>query len=160
MLRADCFLSRTEQGSATWRSDASTTDARGRCAEIGGMALGSLSTHVSCLDQISMDLVADLLPHVRPVAVAAPGVGGDEYLARLGVVTTTFQRIYVFVDLDIATRRVVHWNLTTNPTAEWTVQQFRNGLPLDTGFRFLVHDRDSVFAFCRRRRARFDVAAR
>jgi putative transposase len=62
------------------------------------------------------------------------------------VVTATFQRIYVFVILDIATRRVVHWNITTNPTAEWTVQQFRNGLPLDTGYRFLVHDRDSIFA--------------
>ena len=27
------------------------------------------------------------------------------------VVTATFQRLYVFVVLDIATRRVVHWNL-------------------------------------------------
>jgi len=43
------------------------------------------------------------------------------------VVTATFQRIYVFVILDIATRRVVHSNLTTNPTAEWTIQQVRNG---------------------------------
>jgi hypothetical protein len=36
-----------------------------------------------------VELVSDalqlMLPHVRPVAVAAPGVGGDEYLARLGV---------------------------------------------------------------------------
>ena len=30
-----------------------------------------------------------MLPHVRPVAVAAPGVGGDEYLARLGVALGT-----------------------------------------------------------------------
>jgi hypothetical protein len=28
------------------------------------------------------------------------------------VVTATFQRLYVFVMLDIGTRRVVHWNLT------------------------------------------------
>ena len=36
-----------------------------------------------------VELVSDalqlMLPRVRPVAVAAPGVGGDEYLARLGV---------------------------------------------------------------------------
>jgi transposase InsO family protein len=62
------------------------------------------------------------------------------------VVTTTFQRLYVFVVLDIATRRVVFWNITDHPTAEWTIQQFRNGLPLDSAYRFLVHDRDAIFA--------------
>ena len=62
------------------------------------------------------------------------------------MVTATFQRLYVFVILDICTRRVVHWNLTDHPTAEWTIQQFRNGLPLDGAFRFLVHDRDAIFA--------------
>jgi transposase InsO family protein len=62
------------------------------------------------------------------------------------VVTATFQRIYVFVILDITTRRVVHWNLTNHATAEWTIQQFRNGLPLDGAYRFLVHDRDGIFA--------------
>jgi putative transposase len=62
------------------------------------------------------------------------------------VVTATFQRLYVFVILDIGTRRVVHWNLTEHPTAEWTIQQFRNGLPLDGLYRFLVHDRDGIFA--------------
>src|SRR4029450_8142308 len=62
------------------------------------------------------------------------------------VVTATFQRLYVFVILDIGTRRVVHWNLTDHPTTEWTVQQFRDGLPLDGASRFLVHDRDAIFA--------------
>jgi putative transposase len=51
------------------------------------------------------------------------------------VVTATFQRVYVFVILDIATRRIVHWNLTRHPTAEWTIQQFRNGLPIDGPYR-------------------------
>jgi putative transposase len=62
------------------------------------------------------------------------------------VVTATFQRLYVFVILDIRTRRVVHWNLTKHPTAEWTIQQFRNGLPLDATYRFVIHDRDGIFA--------------
>jgi putative transposase len=52
----------------------------------------------------------------------------------------------VFVILDIATRRVVHWNLTLHPTADWTVQQFRDGLPLDGASRLRVHDRDGIFA--------------
>lgn len=62
------------------------------------------------------------------------------------VVTATFQRLYVFVVLDIATRRILHWNVTEHPTAEWTIQQFRNGLPLDAAYRYVVHDRDAVFA--------------
>jgi hypothetical protein len=47
--------------------------------------------------------------------------------------------------LDIATRQIVHWNLTRHPTAEWTIQQFRSGLPLDGPYRLLVHDRDGIF---------------
>jgi putative transposase len=62
------------------------------------------------------------------------------------VVTATFRRLYVFVILDITTRQVLHWNLTEHPTAEWTIQQFRNGLPLDAAYRFVVHDRDGIFA--------------
>jgi putative transposase len=62
------------------------------------------------------------------------------------VVTATFRRLYVFVVLDLETRRVVHWNVTEHPTAGWTIQQFRDGLPLDAAYRFLVHDRDAIFA--------------
>ena len=61
-------------------------------------------------------------------------------------VTATFQRLYVFVLLDITPRRILHWNITAHPTAEWTVQQFRNGLPSDTAYRCIVHDRDAIFA--------------
>jgi hypothetical protein len=62
------------------------------------------------------------------------------------VVSATFQRLYVFVILDIATRRIIHWNVTAHSTAEWTIQQFRYGLPLNAACRFVVHDRDAVFA--------------
>jgi len=50
------------------------------------------------------------------------------------------------VILDIVTRRIVHWNLTRHPTAHWTIQQFRDGLPIDGPYRILVHDRDGIFA--------------
>jgi hypothetical protein len=36
-------------------------------------------------------------------------------------------------------------NVTAHPTAEWTLQQFREALPGDHAYRFLIHDRDRVF---------------
>jgi transposase InsO family protein len=54
--------------------------------------------------------------------------------------------VYVFLVLDIGTRRLLHWNVTEHPTAEWTAQQFRSVLTGDEPYRFVVHDRDAVFA--------------
>lgn len=40
-------------------------------------------------------------------------------------ITARFRTLYVFVVLEVGTHRIVHWNVTEHPTAEWTVQQFR-----------------------------------
>jgi putative transposase len=61
-------------------------------------------------------------------------------------ITATFRTLYVFVVLDVGTRRIAHWNVTEHPTAEWTVQQFRGILPGDQPQRFLIHDRDSIYS--------------
>src|SRR4030095_16490419 len=44
------------------------------------------------------------------------------------VVTATFRVVYVFVIMEVGTRRIVHQNVTAHPTAEWTLQQFREAL--------------------------------
>jgi putative transposase len=62
------------------------------------------------------------------------------------VVTATFRLLYVFVVMEHATRRILHVNVTTHPTAEWTLQQLREAIPSDHGYRFLIHDRDSIFS--------------
>jgi transposase InsO family protein len=67
-------------------------------------------------------------------------------LRTCGTITARFRTLYVFVVLDVGTRRIVHWNVTEHPTAEWTVQQFRAILPGDQPQRFLIHDRDSIYA--------------
>jgi len=64
----------------------------------------------------------------------------------LVVVTAGFRQLYVFVLMEIGTRRIVHCNVTAHPTAAWTLQQFREGLPSDHGHKFLIHDRDSIFS--------------
>ena len=62
------------------------------------------------------------------------------------VVTATFRVFYVFVVLEVGTRRIVHWNVTAHPTAEWTVQQFRMVVPGDQTHRFMIHDRDTIYS--------------
>jgi hypothetical protein len=62
------------------------------------------------------------------------------------VVTATFRLLYVFVVMEHATRRILHCNVTAHPTAQWTLQQLREAIPADHGYRFLLHDRDSIFS--------------
>jgi putative transposase len=62
------------------------------------------------------------------------------------VVTATFRLLYVFVVIEHATRRILHINVTAHPSAPWTLQQLREAIPSDHSYRFLLHDRDSVFS--------------
>ena len=61
-------------------------------------------------------------------------------------VTVHFRILYVFVALEIGSRRLVHFNLTEHPTAEWTLQQLREALPGDDDYKFLLHDRHKTFS--------------
>jgi hypothetical protein len=54
--------------------------------------------------------------------------------------------VYVLVAMEIGSRRILHCNVTEHPTAEWTVQQFREFLAFDHPYRFLIHDRQSTFS--------------
>jgi putative transposase len=62
------------------------------------------------------------------------------------VVTATFRLLYVFVVIEHTSRRLLHVNVTAHPTAAWTRQQFREAIPADHGYRFLIHDRDAIFS--------------
>ena len=61
------------------------------------------------------------------------------------VPTIRFQILYVFLVLAHERRRIVHFNVTAHPTAEWTAQQFREAFPWDTAPRYLLRDRDRIF---------------
>jgi len=62
------------------------------------------------------------------------------------VVTATFQLVYVFVIIEVASRRVLHFNVTRHPTGDWTLQQFRECIVGDEGYRFVIHDRDRIYS--------------
>ncbi len=61
------------------------------------------------------------------------------------VPTLTFKLLYVFVVLSHDRRRILHVNVTKNPTSEWTARQMIETLPFEAP-RFLIHDRDSILA--------------
>jgi len=61
------------------------------------------------------------------------------------VYTITFRVLYCFIILDHHRRRILHFNVTPNPTAEWTAQQIIEAFPYDRAPRFLLRDRDSVY---------------
>jgi putative transposase len=54
--------------------------------------------------------------------------------------------LLLFVIMEIGTRRIVHHDLTAHPTAGWTLQQFREALPGDHGYRYVIHDRDRIYS--------------
>ena len=61
------------------------------------------------------------------------------------VPTIRFQILYVFLVLAHERRRILHFNVTAHPTAEWTAQQLRNVFPWDSAPRYLLRDRDRIF---------------
>ena len=63
----------------------------------------------------------------------------------LAVPTATFRVLYVFVVLSLDRRRIVHFNVTDSPTAEWTSLQLIQAFPFDTAPRYVIRDRDSIY---------------
>jgi transposase InsO family protein len=62
------------------------------------------------------------------------------------VFTARFRILYVFVIMELGRRQILHHNVTAHPSAEWTLQQFREALKEEHPYRFLIHDRDSIFS--------------
>jgi len=61
-------------------------------------------------------------------------------------VTTRFRVLYVIVIMEVGCRRIIHINVTAHPTAEWTLQQFRNVISGEEPYRYLIHDRDRIYS--------------
>jgi transposase InsO family protein len=61
------------------------------------------------------------------------------------VPTVTFRVLYVFIVLRHDRRRVVHFNVTSHPYAEWAAQQIVDAFPYEEAPRFLLRDRDDIY---------------
>jgi len=62
------------------------------------------------------------------------------------VPTVSFQRLYVWFVIDHGRRRITHFNVTTNPTAQWVTQQLRESFPDNSASHYLIYDNDSIFS--------------
>jgi transposase InsO family protein len=56
-----------------------------------------------------------------------------------------FRPTYVFIIIELHTRRILHTAITLSPTDAWTAQQLREDTPWGQGPNYLIHDRDRKF---------------
>ncbi len=71
---------------------------------------------------------------------------GNTWACDFTVVTDwLFRQWYVFVMMELKTRRIVHTGVTKYPTDEWTAQQLREATPWGTGPKYLIRDRDGKY---------------
>jgi transposase InsO family protein len=57
-----------------------------------------------------------------------------------------FIPIYIFVIMELESRRIVHTAVTLKPTDEWTAQQLREATPWDNRPKYLIRDNDNKFS--------------
>jgi transposase InsO family protein len=109
--------------------------------------------------EISERTVSNLMPSHRP---RPPSQRWQTFLKNhmtntvsmdfFTVPTTTFRIMFVLVMLSHSHRRIVHFNVTTNPTDRWTAQQIVEAFPWDTVPKYLLRDRDSIYGSYFRKR--------
>jgi len=70
------------------------------------------------------------------------------------VATATFRLLYALIVLSLDRRRVVHFEVTPNPTQDWLSRQMTEAFPWDTAPRYLLRDRDKSYGSTFRHRVR------
>jgi transposase InsO family protein len=71
--------------------------------------------------------------------------GGIAAMDFFVVPTVTCRLLYVLIVITYERRKVLHFNITEAPTAEWTAQQVVNAFPYDTAPTYLLRDRDAIY---------------
>jgi hypothetical protein len=61
------------------------------------------------------------------------------------VPTVTFRVLYCLFVIEHERRRILHFNVTRHPSAEWVVQQLGETLPEAASYRYTILDHDSIF---------------
>jgi transposase InsO family protein len=56
-----------------------------------------------------------------------------------------FRTVFVFVIIELGSRRVAHYGVTRNPTDQWVAQQLREATPFGERPRYLIRDNDDKY---------------
>ena len=56
-----------------------------------------------------------------------------------------FRAVFVFVIIELGSRRLLHFGVTRNPTDVWVAQQLREATPFGEGPRYLIRDNDCKY---------------
>jgi putative transposase len=70
------------------------------------------------------------------------------------VATATFNLLYAVIVLSHHRRRVIHFEVTQNPTQTWLARQITEVFPWDTAPRYLLRDRDTSYGIFFQNRVR------
>lgn len=70
------------------------------------------------------------------------------------VPTATVNILFVLVILRHRRLKVVHFNVSSNPSAQWTAQQVVEAFPWGTAPKYLMRDRDSIYGVFFRNRVK------
>ena len=62
------------------------------------------------------------------------------------VPTVNFNILFVFFIIDHCRRKIIHFNVTNHPSAQWVIQQLREAFPFDQIPKYLIMDRDKIFS--------------
>jgi transposase InsO family protein len=62
------------------------------------------------------------------------------------VPTITFRLLYCFFAIDHGRRKILHFNVTAHPTADWVIQQLRETFSDSARHRYVILDRDAKFS--------------
>ena len=74
------------------------------------------------------------------------------FVTAFPVPTATLRVRFVFLVLTHDRRRIVHFNVTHHPTAEWTAQQLVEAFPFNSAPRYRLRNGDGVYGKCVQRR--------
>jgi putative transposase len=101
--------------------------------------------------EISERTVSRLMPRQRKPPSQGWRTFPDNHFRELVAIdfftvpTATFRVLFVLVVLAHERRRVLHFNITVHPTAEWTAQQIVEAFPEETAPRYMIRDRDQIY---------------
>ena len=62
------------------------------------------------------------------------------------VPTISFNNLFVFFIIDHKRRVIGHFNVNSNPSAQWVIQQLKDAFPFDQLPKYLIMDRDRIFS--------------